>query len=104
MNIFIIISIVVSLALLAVAAAKIYQIRERSISGFHRKHVSAYILNHLTQRTFTKAVNTVMDLVNNDGANIEVIYKEKVIFNGYGNNTPHFWYNKKVLDAHNIKY
>ena len=110
MNIFIIISIVVSLALLAVAAAKIYQIRERSISGFHRKHVSAYILNHLTQRTFTKALNTVMDLVNNDGANIEVIYKEKVIFNGYidrddyGNDTPHFWYNKKVLDAHNIKY
>ena len=51
-----------------------------------------------------------MDLVNSDGADIEVMYKDEVIFNGYidrddyGNDTPHFWYNKKILDAHNIKY
>lgn len=110
MSIYIIISIVVSLALLVVAAAKIYQIRKGSVSDFRHRHVNTYIIKRLTQRTFTKAVNIVMDLVNSDGADIEVIYKDEVIFNGYidrddyGNDAPHFWYNKKVLDAHNIKY
>lgn len=110
MSIYIIISIVAVLALAIAVAVKAYQIRERSIREFNRRHVSTYVINRLTQRTFTKAVNIVMDLVNSDGADIEVIYKDEVIFNGYidrddyGNDTPHFWYNKKVLDAHNIKY
>ena len=110
MNIFVIISIVVALALLAIAAAKIYQIRERSIREFNRRHVSTYIIKRLTQQAFTKAVNIVMDLVKRDGADIEVIYNDEVIFNGYidrddyGNDTPHFWYNKRILDANGIKY
>mgnify|MGYP006870182073 CR=1 FL=1 len=84
--------------------------RERSISQFNRQHTSRYILNRLNHQTFTKAVNIVMDLVNSDGTDIEVIYKDEVIFNGYidrddyGNDTPHFWYNKRVLDANGIKY
>ena len=108
---YIIIDIVlVALALIAIVAARAYKIRKRSIRDFNRRYVSTYILNRLTQQTFTKAVNIVMDLVNSDGADVEVIYKDEVIFNGYidrddyGNDTPHFWYNKKVLDAHNIKY
>ena len=110
MNIFVIISIVVALALLTIAAAKIYKIRKSSVSDFRRRHVSTYVINRLTQRTFTKAVNIVMDLVNSDGADIEVIYKGEVIFNGYidrddyGNDAPHFWYNKRVLDANGIEY
>ena len=110
MSIYIIISIVAVLALAIAVAAKAYQIRERSIREFNRRHVSTYVINRLTQRTFTKAVNIVMDLVNSDGADIEVIYKDEVIFNGYidrddyGNDAPHFWYNKRVLDANGIKY
>lgn len=51
-----------------------------------------------------------MDLVQTEGADIEVIYDNQVIFNGYididenGNNRPHFYYNKKVLDANGIIY
>ena len=108
---YIIIGIVlIALALIAIATVKAYQIRERSIRDFRRHYVSTYILKHLTQQTFTKMVNIVKGLVKHDGADIEVIYKGEVIFNGYidmddyGNDTPHFWYNKKVLDAHKIKY
>ena len=110
MSIYIAISIVVVLAIVAAVAAKAYQIRERSIREFNRRHVSTYIINRLTQQTFTKAVNIVMDLVKRDGADIEVIYNDEVIFNGYidrndyGNDTPLFWYNKRVLDANGIKY
>lgn len=108
---YIIIGIVlVALILIAIAITRAYKIRERSIRYFHRRYVSTYILNRLTQQTFTKAVNIIMDLVNSDGADIEVIYKDEVIFNGYidrddnGNDAPHFWYNKRVLDANGIKY
>jgi hypothetical protein len=51
-----------------------------------------------------------MDLVQTEGADIEVIYENQVIFNGYidrddnGNDRPHFWYNKEVLDANGIRY
>jgi ABC-type glycerol-3-phosphate transport system substrate-binding protein len=52
-----------------------------------------------------------MDLVKSDGADIEVTYKDQVIFNGYmdieaetGKDTPHFWYNKVVLDKYGIEY
>lgn len=98
------------LALIAIVFAKACQVRERRIRDFRRRHVSTYILNRLTQQAFTKAVNIVMDLVERDSADIEVIYNNEIVFNGYrdyddnGNDTPHFWYNKKVLDAHGIKY
>lgn len=71
---------------------------------------SRYIITRLTQQNFIKAVNIVMDLVQTEGADIEVIYDNQVIFNGYididenGNNRPHFYYNKKVLDANGIIY
>lgn len=110
MSIYTIIGIIVVLALLAIVAAKAYQIREHHIRDFRCRHVGTYIIKRLTQQTFTKAVNIIMDLVEHDGADIEVIYNDEVIFNGYidrddyGNDTPHFWYNKKVLDANGIKY
>lgn len=72
--------------------------------------VSRYIITRLTQQNFTKAVNIVMDLVQTDGADIEVIYNNQVIFNGYmdrddrGIDRPHFFYNKKVLDENGIRY
>lgn len=71
---------------------------------------SRYIITRLSQQNFTKAVNVVMDLVQTEGADIEVIYENQVIFNGYidrddnGNDRPHFWYNKEVLDANGIRY
>ena len=71
---------------------------------------SRYIITRLTQQNFTKAVNIVMDLVQTDGADIEVIYNNQVIFNGYmdrddrGIDRPHFFYNKKVLDENGIRY
>lgn len=110
MSIYIIIGIVIVLALLAIIAVRAYQIRERNIRDFRRRRVSTFIIKRLAQQTFTKAVNTIVDLVGRDGADIEVIYKDEVIFNGYidcddnGNNTPQFWYNKRVLDAYGIKY
>ena len=71
---------------------------------------SYYRLNRLNQQTFTKAVNIVMDLVQTEGADIEVTYNGTTLFNGYmdrddkGRNKPHFWYNKKVLDQNDIIY
>ena len=84
--------------------------REKSIREFRRRHVSTYVIKNLNQHTFTKAVNIVQDLVARDGADIEVIYNDEVIFNGYVgydgelHGTPHFWYNKKVLDENGIEY
>lgn len=110
MSIYIIIGVVL-VALTIAAAAKVRQIRECRIKDSRRRHISTYILNRLTQQTFTKAVNIVTDLVERDGADIEVIYNDEVIFNGYMDysdedlqSTPRFWYNKKVLDAHGIEY
>lgn len=87
------------------------RIRNKSIRDFNRRYTSHYVINHLTQQTFNKAVNIVMDLVKSDGADIEVTYKDQVIFNGYmdieaetGKDTPHFWYNKEVLDRYGIDY
>lgn len=84
--------------------------RKRKAKDNSRRYVSRYILRRLTQHAFTKAVNITMDLVTRDGAEIEVIYDNQVILNGYididekGNDRPYFWYNKKVLDKHNIAY
>lgn len=87
------------------------RIRKKSIRDFNRRYTSHYVIKHLTQQTFNKAVNIVMDLVKSDGADIEVTYKDQVIFNGYidieaetGKDTPHFWYNKEVLDRYGIDY
>lgn len=87
------------------------RIRKKSIRDFNRRYTSRYVIKHLTQQTFNKAVNIVMDLVKSDGADIEVTYKDQVIFNGYmdieaetGKDTPHFWYNKEVLDRYGIDY
>lgn len=87
------------------------RIRKKSIRDFNRRYTSHYNINRLTQQTFNKAVNIVMDLVKSDGADIEVTYKDQVIFNGYmdieaetGKDTPHFWYNKEVLDRYGIDY
>ena len=87
------------------------RIRKKSIRDFNRRYTSHYVIKHLTQENFNKAVNIVMDLVKSDGADIEVTYKDQVIFNGYmdieaetGKDTPHFWYNKEVLDRYGIDY
>lgn len=110
MSIYIITGLVLAVAITAVAAARACRIRERRNRAAARRHVSTYIIKNLTQPTFTKAVNIVTDLVRRDGADIEVVYKDEVLFNGYtdrdgyGNGTPRFWYNKKVLDANGIKY
>lgn len=87
------------------------RIRKKSIRDFNRRYTSHYVIKHLTQQTFNKAVNIVMDLVKSDGADIEVTYKDQVIFIGYidieaetGKDTPHFWYNKEVLDRYGIDY
>ena len=96
----------------AVIAAVYFANRERrrSVREFNRRHASTYRLNRLNQQNFTRAVNIVMDLVQTDGADIEVIYNNQVIFNGYmdrddrGIDRPHFFYNKKVLDENGIRY
>lgn len=100
-----IVSAVIILAFYAI------RIRKKSIRDFNRRYTSHYVIKHLTQQTFNKAVNIVMDLVKSDGADIEVTYKDQVIFNGYvdieaetGKDTPHFWYNKEVLDRYGIDY
>ena len=102
--IFLIVAAVIAMAIYATRAAK-------SIRQFNRRYTSHYVIKHLTQQNFTKAVNIVMDLVKSDGADIEVTYKDQVIFNGYmdieaetGKDTPHFWYNKVVLDKYGIEY
>ena len=105
-------TIFIFLIVAAVIAMAIYatKVRNKSIRQFNRRYTSHYVIKHLTQQNFTKAVNIVMDLVQTEGADIEVIYDNQVIFNGYididenGNNRPHFYYNKKVLDANGIIY
>lgn len=106
-------TIFIFLIVAAVIAMAIYatSVRTKSIRQFNRRYTSRYVIKHLTQQNFTKAVNIVMDLVKSDGADIEVTYKDQVIFNGYmdieaetGKDTPHFWYNKVVLDKYGIEY
>jgi hypothetical protein len=106
-------TIFIFLMVAAVIAMAIYatRVRAKSIRQFNRRYTSLYRINHLSQQNFTKAVNIVMDLVKSDGADIEVIYKDKVLFNGYidiepetGKDAPHFWYNKEVLDRYGIEY
>lgn len=100
----------IAVVLLLICAEKAYHKRQQGIKYIRRKYVSTYIINDLTQRTFTKAINTAKDLVKRRNVDIEIIYNNQVIFNGYiditddGNNAPCFWYNKKVLDENNIKY
>lgn len=107
------ITIITILIISAVIILAFYatRIRKKSIRDFNRRYTSHYVIKHLTQQTFNKAVNIVMDLVKSDGADIEVTYKDQVIFNGYidieaetGKDTPHFWYNKEVLDRYGIDY
>lgn len=106
-------TIFIFLIVAAVIAMAIYatRVRAKSIRQFNRRYTSHYVIKHLTQQNFTKAVNIAMDLVKSDGADIEVTYKDQVIFNGYmdieaetGKDTPHFWYNKVVLDKYGIEY
>ncbi len=106
-------TILIFLIVAAVIAMAIYatKVRNKSVRQFNRRYTSHYVIKHLTQQNFTKAVNIVMDLVKSDGADIEVTYKGQVIFNGYmdieaetGKDTPHFWYNKVVLDKYGIEY
>lgn len=96
----------------AVIAAAYFANRERrrSVREFNRRHASTYRLNRLTQQSFNKAFNIVSDLVKSDGADIEVVYKDEVVFNGYVDRndkleeTPMFWYNKALLDKYGIEY
>ncbi len=88
-----------------------YKARQKSVRQFNHRYGSTYRLNRLTQQTFTKAVNIVMDLVKTEGADIEVIYDNQIIFSGYvdidaetGRDIPHFWYNKRVLNDNGIIY
>ena len=96
----------------AVIAAAYFANRERrrSVREFNRaRHASTYRLNRLNQQTFNKAFNIVSDLVKNDGADIEVMFDNQVVFNGYTDITelgeqPQFWYNKALLDKYGIEY
>ena len=100
--------ILLSVALVTVVRQKQQPVKDTKPKG--DELTSRYIITRLTQQNFTKAVNIVMDLVQTEGADIEVIYGNQVIFNGYididenGNSRPHFYYNKKVLDANGIIY
>lgn len=105
--------VIIILLISAVISIGIYavRIRNKSIKQFNKRYTSRYVIKHLTQQNFTKAVNIVMDLVKSDGADIEVTYRDQVIFNGYmdisditGKETPHFWHNKEVLDKYGIEY
>ena len=100
--------ILLSVALVTVVMQKQQPVKDTKPKG--DELTSRYIITRLTQQNFIKAVNIVMDLVQTEGADIEVIYDNQVIFNCYididenGNNRPHFYYNKKVLDANGIIY
>ena len=100
--------ILLSVALVTVVMQKQQPVNDTKPKG--DELTSRFIITRLTQQNFIKAVNIVMDLVQTEGADIEVIYDNQVIFNGYididenGNNRPHFYYNKKVLDANGIIY
>lgn len=100
--------ILLSVALVTIVRQKQQPVKDTKPKG--DELTSRYIITRLTQQNFIKAVNIVMDLVQTEGADIEVIYDNQVIFNGYididenGNNRPHFYYNKKVLDANGIIY
>ena len=102
--------IILIVAAILIAAYFARRAREKSIREFNRRFQNTYRLNRLTQQTFTKAYNIVADLVYSDGADIEVVYDNQVVFNGYmdrddkGNEKPHFWYNKALLDKHGIEY
>lgn len=84
--------------------------RRKNVRQFNARHSSIYTIGHLTQQSFDKAVRIVSDIVKADGADIEVMYNGKIIFNGYidicedGKHRPHFWYNKNLLDEYGIKY
>ena len=83
--------------------------RRRNVREFNRRHASTYRLNRLNQQTFNKTFNIVSDLVKNDGADIEVMFDNQVVFNGYTDITelgdqPQFWYNKALLDKYGIEY
>lgn len=84
--------------------------RRKNVRQFNARHSSIYTIGQLTQQSFDKAVRIVSDIVKADGADIEVMYNGKIIFNGYidicedGKRRPHFWYNKNLLDEYGIKY
>ena len=86
------------------------QARKKSVREFNRRYQNTYKLNRLTQQTFNKAYNIVADLVYSDGADIEVVYDNQVVFNryvDYDDNlkaAPRFWYNKALLDKYGIEY
>ena len=101
------------LIIAALIIAAIYFIdrrRAKAVRQFRRRHQSTYRLNRLNQQSFNKAFNIVADLVHSDGADIEVVYKDEVVFNGYIDRndkleeTPMFWYNKALLDRYGIEY
>ena len=72
--------------------------------------------NNLTQELFDKYKEDVFCIVEGGGmCNIYITKKNEPIgtttlMEGYwdiddeGGSSPHFWYNKKELDEHNIKY
>ena len=101
------------IAVVAFAAVFIYagHVRDKSIKQYRRRYVSTYQIKDLNQRNFNKAVNIVMDLVKSDSADMEVIYNGITIFCGHmdyddftGQEAPHFWYNKEILDKYGIEY
>lgn len=102
--------ILIIAALIIAAVYFVDSRRAKAVRQFNRRHASTYRLNRLTQQSFNKAFNIVSDLVKNDGADIEVVYKDEVVFNGYVDrddklkDTPMFWYNKALLDKYGIEY
>lgn len=102
--------ILIVAALIIAAVYFVDRRRAKAVRQFNRIYRNTYRLNRLTQQSFNKAFNIVSDLVKNDGADIEVIYKDEVVFNGYVDrddklkDTPMFWYNKALLDKYGIEY
>lgn len=79
------IAIIIILVVAAIIAAAYFAERRRAkaVRQHSRRYGSTCRLNRLTQQTFNKALNIVSDLVANDGADIQVVYEDEVVFNGY---------------------
>lgn len=97
----------IALAIVCVANVfMFFETKEKPIQPYRNR----YVIKRLNQKTFEKAVNEVKELVHKEVADIDIVYDGHVLFNGYididdeGKSTPHYWYNKEILDINNINY
>ena len=102
--------ILIIAALIIAAVYFVARRMEKADRKFIHRYRSTYRIKHLTQQSFNNAINIASDLVKNDGADIAVIYKDEIVFNGYQGiddklkDTPVFWYNEALLDEYGIEY